>query len=405
MKVKEALDELFKDVKFDTNLHKKIVSTNINFITSSTEHKEMFGSRLIGCYYMSYTKFHKNIFYESLFDMDVEEVISGINKIKTIPKGFKIARDDINLTCFYIAHRFLSSPDLSDKNKMAAASAILDYFSFRTLVLLSSNYWIYPISEEKAVSLSERLSNKYIIKKVKNWNEYCQYRSEEYLKSKFIKLLVDFRDDKELPNAISDLFNRTKETLKNIYREFLDMMEDGDHMKGSVNVVTDIDGREVLMDRTEDPSMYANKIENFLMDKHGFIKRDYIEVVTNTVDSVSAKQMEEGLGIMFDYYFLNRKTTDEVRAFINGFMEVSLEYLQTNKISFTGKGNVVKIINSVVGNLLYTRGSDSNITVFKEQADKLVKNMTKKYKYSIGDRASRGLRNGLCVYILLLALL
>lgn len=405
MKVKEALDELFKDVKFDTNLYKKIVTTNINFITSSSEHKEMFGSRLIGCYYMSYTKYHKNIFYESLFGMDVEEVISAINKIKTIPKGFKIARDDINLTCFYIAHRFISSPDLSDANKQKAASAILDYFSFRTLVLISSNYWIYPISEEKAVSLSERLNNKYIIKKVKNWNEYCQYRSEEYLKSKFIKLLVDFKDDRNIPNAISDLFNRTKETLKNIYREFLEMMEEGDHMKGSSNVVTDMDGREVLMDRVDDPSMYSNKVENFLIDKHGFIKRDYIEVVTNTVDSVSYKQMEEGLSMLFDYYFLNRKSTDEVRAFINGFIEVSLEYLQNNKVSFTGKGNVIKIVNSVVGNLLYTRGSDSNITVFKENTDKLVKNMIKKYNYSIGDRAAKGLRNGLCVYILLLALL
>ena len=197
MKVKQALDLLFQEQEFNTDLYKKIVRNNIEFITRTKDHKQLFGSKLLGCFKLSYTMFDKDIFYSNLFDIDSEEVIKQIEKINTINKSFKIARDDINLVTFYIAHRFLINEKLSKDKRLEYAKEILNYFSYRTLILISSNYFVYPISEEKAVTLSEKLSNRYIIKKLKNWNDYCQYRSEEYLDSKFLTLLIKFDKDQE----------------------------------------------------------------------------------------------------------------------------------------------------------------------------------------------------------------
>lgn len=405
MEVKQTLDELFANVRFDDKLLKKVQRANIDFITYSTEHKELFGSRLIGCFHINYTQYQKNLFYENLFDMSYDQVVMAIEQIKSIPKNFKIARDDINLVCFYLAHRFISSEHLDKRKGLEGAKEVLNYFSYRTLVLLSSNYWIYPISTDKAVSLSERLSNKYLIKQVKNWNEYCKYRSDEYLKSKYLSLLTKFNKDDELPNAITDLFNRTKDTLKNIYREFLDMMENDDVLRSSRNVVTDLEGKEVLMDRTESPVLYINKVENSLVDKRSFIKRELMEVTVSVIDSVSINQLEECLGLLFDYYFHDKKSAESIKEFIQQFLINCFEYLQANQIQFSGKGNAMKIVNSITGNVLYSRGSNVSITEVKLLGDKLVKNVYRKGKVNIGNRTQYNLRNALCIYILLVALI
>lgn len=405
MKIKEALDPIFEGVSFDTNLYKKIARHNISFITQTPEHKSLFGGKLIGCYAMTYTYYHKRQFYDNIFNnLEMSDVTDAISQIDTFPKSFKIARDDINLVTFYIAHRFLSNQDLSKQNREKFAKEILNYFSYRNLVLISSSYWVYPMSEDKAVTLIERLSNKYSIKKMKNWNEYCHYRSEEYLKSKFYDLLVSFKEDDDIPNAISDLFNRVKEMLKNIYREFLDMLENDTMISSSKNVMTDLEGKEVIVDRIDTPALFITRVENALVDKGNFIRSELLEVTVSIIDSVSYRQLEECLNITNDYYYLGRKESVLLREYANSFLISSLDYLQKNRVNMSGQGNIIKVVNSITGNLLYSRTTDSSINKVKEDGEVLIKDIYKKAKISITDRTIKNVRNAFSVYILLLSL-
>lgn len=403
-KVKPVLDALFVDVSFDSSLYKKIVHNNIEFITRTTEHKNLFGSRLIGNHKLSYTKYDKNIFYEDLFGFDVETVISAIEKITTIPKHFKIARDDVNLVTFYIAHRFLSNDALTKDKRIEYAKEILNYFNYRTLVLLTSDYFTYPISDEKAITLSERLSNKYLIKRLKNWNEYCQYRSNEYLDSKYISLLINFKDDVELPNAITDLYNRTKDAIKNIYREFIDMLENDEIIKSRKNVSTDMEGKEVIVDRTDSFALYIAKVENTLADKNNFIKRDYLDVTVSLVNTISYKQLEEALACVYEYSHKDTGAGKEVNTFIHDYLVNIFEYIQQNELYIGQGANLLKIISAVTGNVLYARGTDVGITKIKTDAEKLLKKVYKHSKIGITDRNLKSVRNGVCIYITILAL-
>lgn len=403
-KVKQNLDSLFADVVFDTALYKKIVHNNIEFITRTSEHKNLFGSRLIGNHKLSYTKYDKNIFYEDLFGMDVETIISSIEKITTIPKHFKIARDDINLVTFYIAHRFLSNNALPKDKRLDYAKEALNYFNYRTLVLLTSDYFTYPISDEKAITLSERLSNKYLIKRLKNWNEYCQYRSTEYLDNKYISILIDFNKDQELPNAITDLYNRTKDAIKNIYREFIDMLENDEIIKSRKNVSTDMEGKEVIVDRTDSFALYIAKVENTLADKNNFIKRDYLDVTVSLVNTISYKQLEETLGCVYEYSHKDTGSGKEVNNFIHDYLVNIFEYIQQNELYIGSGANLLKVISAVTGNVLYARGTDVGITKIKDDAEKLLKKAYKHSKIAITDRNLKSVRNGLCIYLTILAI-
>jgi len=398
---KEALDELFEGVRFDTKFYKKLLVNNIEFITQNTEFKNLFGSRLIGNHFIKYTIYNKDIFYNNLFNMSFNDITPSIDKITTIYKSFKIARDDVNLVCFYIAHRFLSNKDLNKEQAKEYAKETLNYFNYRTLVLISSNYFVYPISEEKALTLTERLNNKYLIKKLKNWNEYCQYRSQEYIDSKFYSLLVDFNRDDELPNAITDLFNRTKDTLKNIYGDFIDMMENDDIIKSRKSVINDVEGHEVIVDKLDTPEKYFIKIENILVEKNTFIKKDYINVVIDIINSVSYKQVEETLTLLSDYNFSSRDNNDKTLSFVRNVLVNTLEYLTNNNVFLHSKSDVISVMNIIVGNILYARGTDIKINKVKDQGDALIKDIYKTYKKTITGRNIKNIRNAVYIYIVL----
>lgn len=402
---KEVMDLIFKDVEFDKHLYRKILYINIDLITRK-ENRNLFGSQLIGCYMVSYTNANKATFYDELFDLDYEEVEEQLKKINTINENFKIARDSINLTCFYIAHRFLSNKALKEENRIAYATEILNYFSYRTLLVITSNFFIYPISEEEAVSLFERLTNRYIIKKVKNWSEYCLYRSQEYLKSKFYDVVLKFNDDNTLPNAINDLFSRTKDTMKNIYREFITLNESNEALRKRKTVVNDLEGQEVLMDKLHASENLVNYLTSTLNDRNTFIRTSHIDVSVDIIKNLSYKNLHECLNIVYEYMLLNPKNYNETIHIMNSILINSLIYLQNNEYYISDQNDVLHIMNILVGNLLYARGTDIEINKIKDQIYAFIKKAYKEVKKEhVSNKLLNNLKNGFFIYVMLRALL
>ena len=405
MKVKQTFDELFSGVEFDTKLYSRILINNTEFISKNQEHTRLFSGRNIGCYHTKYTYYDKSAFYTTVFDIELDDALDTVEKIKSIPQNFKIARDDISLVCFYIAHRFLSNKELSDKQRQQYAKEILNYFSYRTLVQISSDYFVYPISEAKATSLTERLSGKYIIKQVKNWKEYCEYRSQEYLGSKYNLLLMKLNDDQELPNAISDLFNRTKDTLKNIYSEFTDMLQSDEITASKKAILTDADGSDTIADRIENVQRYISRVDDIMVDKASFIKKDHLAVVVDIIKSVSYSMMQTSLEYIIEFSCVNKDNYNRVNTLFKDILVNAVEYLQKNELTLSSKSDVVGIMNALVGNVLYARGSSVPLNALKQEGDKLVKTVYKLHKSDITDRNAMSVRNGIYLYIVLLALI
>lgn len=402
--VKQVLDEYFQGVNFDAKLYKKLVYANVEFMTRDADHTQLFSGRNIGCYYIKYTMYDKNLFYSSVFWFSYDDIVQAIDNITTIPGNFKVARDDINLVVFYIAHRFLTNDALSDKLKKQYAEEILNYFSYRTLVLITSNYFVYPISEQKATTLTERLNGKYIIKNVKNWNDYCQYRSQEFLKSKFLATLQTL-SDADLPNAISDLYSRTKDTIKSIYVEFMDMIESDDVIKSRNAVVIDSEGKESVADRISTMNGYLNKVESAVSDKTAFVRPDVAAAVCDILSGVNDDQLLIFLSGFVDYGHLDRKSHDRVKHACNDILLNAIEYLQKYDTHLHDKTDIISVMSSIVGNVLYARGTDVSIAALKTQLDKLVKDVYKHLKLSPSGRVQIGIRNALYLYVFLLGML
>lgn len=400
-----AMDKLFEGIKFDKNMIKKIVRNNIQFITRDKDIRDMMGSKLLGCFHLSYTQFHKNVFYEDVFGLTYEEAFYAVKEITTIPSSFKIAMDDVNLVCFYVAHKFLSNKDLSTKDKEEGAKEIFDYFGYRTLVTLCAKYWVHPIDRSKAVSLNEKLSGNYLITGMNNWNEYVKYRSSEFVRINS-KFLTTLNNDQALPNVINDLFNRYKGMLKHIYREFIDLQE-SDLIRSSNGVVTDLNGKEVLLDRLRDPRVYCDRIKDSLISRESFIKPELIEAADLIIQDEAGEQyadIEEMLTLVFSYYNQSKNTGIEITKFTDAFIIDSISYLKSKRLELTTSSSVAEVVSMIKGNLLYSRGEGMTITKIKGDGEKLLKKIYKKGKIKITDRNLTKMRNLFCIYVLLIAL-
>lgn len=399
--VLETFNEIFKDVEFDKNLYKLILHSNIKLITKN-ENKNFFGGQLIGCYVVKYTYYDKDEFFSYVFDKDSEEIEKKLKTISTLNQSFKISFDSINLTCFYIAHKFLTNNKLSKKEQLEYAAEILNYFNYRTLLVICSNYFIYPISEEEALSLFERLSNRYIIKKVKNWNEYCQYRSNEYLESKQIVLLKSFRNDDELPNAINDLFIRTKDTLKNIYREFIKLQEDDNSIGVRKSTLNDLEGKEIIVDNLHSAEKYSSILVSSLSDKNNFIRSDYVNVTLSIIKNISYKHINECLELFYEYSHKDSKTFNETQQLLTSIIINTLSYIQKHNLYVKEGASIIKILNMITGVLLYSRKTNVEINTLKQQLsnhiDKIYNVYTKK---KLSSKVKPNLRNAFYVYVLI----
>lgn len=404
MKVKQSLDQLFSEIEFNTTLYNKILINNTEYITRNQEHIELFGGRNIGCYYIKYTMYDKNIFYNNVFDMDYDDVTDCIDGITSIPANFKIARDDINLVTIYAVHRFLTNNKLTETQRLTYATEVLNYFSYRTLVLISSMYFIYPISQVKATSLTERLSGKYIIKKLKNWREYCEYRSKEFLDSKFKAHIIKLSDDKETANAVNDLYNRTKDTLKNIYSEFVTMLENDEIMGSNKATITDADGKDTIADRIDNLERYINHTDKMFTDTSTMVKPTHIKAIVDIINTISYEQLDTTLRYILNYAHFNANNYKKANEVFKEVLVNAVEYITANELSFSDNSDVVNIMNSIVGNVLYSRQVDGNTARVKDLVGDFVKTIYKYNEDTVTDRNRNIIRNSIYLYIVLVVL-
>jgi hypothetical protein len=398
--IREALDE-FVHVEFNKKTYEAIRNVNVNFINKNDESRYFYSGPYIGCYSIKYTYLDEENYFSSIYHTTPKEAKEALNKATTLNKSFKVSAEPINNYIFYSVHRFLTNKQLSKEEAIKYSLEALDYFTLRTLAIISSNYFVYPISENEAQSVYEHLNYKYTIKSMKNWIEYARYRSDSFLKSKFIDVLKNYNNDKELANAINDLFNRTKDMIKNIYREFMILHEQHQYMSSAQNVVTSIEGEDTITDRLHGPELYFQYLQSVLVEYTSFNKEELKELCRHIVKSVTKVSSDEVIKQFFTYYHSSKESHEECNAYIHLCLEVTIEYLFKNKYILKKQNDLVFIMSKVAGQVLYSRGEDLTISQAKEMGLNIIKKIKK--NEHISDRYGTSLSNFLFIYLIVRA--
>lgn len=397
--LKDAFEELFGRTKYDNGLVKKCKLFQVNFVHSNQENREFFGGNIIGVHRVRFT--HREIikFYDEIIGKDESEVTEVVRRVTTINHEFKISGDVMNLTIMYFIHRFLNSPLLNEKNKHEACKDLVLIFLYRTLSALLATYFKYPIDKETGQAVYERLSGRYLIKKLGNWQAVFNYRADEFINKKGIhyNVILAFKDDSGIVNAINDLQSRLKDTIKNIYGEFMYVHEHGTKIISSSSTMIDADGEEIIKDKVHGLETYQHYILIVMEDYNSFVKQELLLVISRVIPTVGLKGFNQLLQWMCSELSASHK--EEVIKFTNLSLSMAFNYLLENDYVLHRSKDIVILTAKLKGFILSSRKDSEELIEFRKQGDSIIKMAT---KYKTNQMVS-SLRNGLFLYICLRA--
>jgi len=393
--IKEVMDEIWSGIKFDSRLAKKVHMYRIEFVTRNSEHMAFFGGNLMGVHKVRFTLSDYSRFFDVMLDAEADAIERQISTITTINHEFKISSDALNQTVLYMIHRFLTSPLLSSSKRIEAAVDLGLIFGYRTIAALLVHYFKYPIDTYTAQAVYERLSGRYLIKKLGTWQDVFEYRAKELIDSHGVHYqnIVKYNDDLAIVNILNDMHGRIKDMLKNIYAEFIKVHEQGDKLGVNKSTMIDADGAEIVKDRVHGLDNYKTYIENCVVDKNTFIKYELIDVVSSVVPTAKGKSL--GLSLEWMVEHVTGKGRQHVIDFIDLSMVMSYNYLLKNEYVLHRSRDIVTLVGKLKGYILSSREDSADMNRLRDIGAEIVRNATGHQS----EQTISAVRNALFLYV------
>lgn len=395
MSLRTYFDPLFKSVKFDAAQVKAFSRFQTGFVNKNEDHMLFFGGNLLGVQVVRFTLSDYYTFFDEVVGVDSQEVIEAIKADKDIPSNFKVASDEFNLTCFYCAYRFLTSPHLDSKARLEGATQALLIFHYKVITSLLAHYFRYPADPEIAQAAYSALSARFLIKKLGSWQEVFLYRTAEILKSDSIhsKVLKTFDEDLDIIYLVGDSQGRIRDMVKNITDVFMKVHVSGDRVDVSTMHEITLDGQETLRDRIHGPNNYEKYLLSVISDPHTFVKEELFSVVLQVMPAVSSKMFRAFLLWMTAQ--VHGQHHKDLEQFIQNMMVYTIDYLNRNGQLLKQTKDIMAVLVDIRNLYLSSRSSDEHLKKIRDDGARLVL----WYDKTLGETQSAALRTSAILYL------
>lgn len=377
--LKEVFDHHFQSVKFSADLAREIYRYHIFMTTMNPEHIQFFGSNLLGVYTVRYVPRDISRFFERVLGVDNALLERDVRKLTTIYQENSISSDILNLTLFYLIHRWYTEPGLDEKLRKQASHDCALIFCYRCTIALTNNYFKYPADPRVAQAAYANLSQKHLIKKLGNWKKLCDYRasrivevdSKDRAPRQRYRNLYLFNDDLSITSIIQDSQGRFKSLFSIYYNEFDKVHTEGASIATTAATIMDVDGDTVLRERTKGPEVYVKTIRHVINDPNGFIDVDLITVIADINRNTSFRMIRDTLTWLSHAYH-DPRFNAAVDKFLVDVVVQGLYYIEHN-IPISRRKDLSYILITLKNLFLSTRSTDAQLLSIREQGEKLIR--------------------------------
>lgn len=393
--IKEFFDDAFRHVLIDANLAKELYRYQVGFVNKNSEHMEFFGGNLLGVHVVRFTEKDSNKFFNDILDVDNFDLKDQIDELPGINPTWKVSSDPFNLSCVYLIHKFLTSKVLP---KDVINRAVIDtglILNYKYITSLLAGYFKYPADPKIAQAVYAGLSNRYLIKKLGNWQEVLTYRAKELVEPESIWLntLRTFTPDKDVVDMVNDTQGRIRDMVKNITAEFMTAHAAGEKIYNSSNMGLDGDGEEVVKDKVHGPEMYQNYLLSVMADENSFIREELVTVVCRVMTGMQIRNFRNTL------FWLSRNAHDTfhemVEKFVRNVLIYSIDYLSKHGYLLRDSKDLAGIVSKLKNLYLSSRSSDPELAEIRDVGLVMVKEACGK----TSDQAAAAIRTGIILYI------
>ena len=356
----KLLAELTADCKIDKSFHRKVNTYRLDYLIANSE---AFSTGLTGIVPLHFKTVEVSYFFEDLCGIDEVEFQQSRKKMDGVDLTRKVSSDSFNLLLTFLAHRALADKSLKEELRISIAKELYLIFIYRTLAaLMSSRFSKYQATEAEAVGTYESLSNKFILKKLKSWAAYCEYRAEKMIdkKSPSYKRGVKPKNTEDFLRLATGMQTALASTFNAIFSLHMDEMEKGNSGQRSSQVEEKF-GEEVVSESADGD--FA-KIERTLaiVAYPSFINRDVIKVISHVVTNFNGNLFMKLLENL-QTEFRGKKHTD-FEEYVRASLVWTLSYLRENRSKYDDD-NLIEVLQFIRGGLSASRTIDQALITMR----------------------------------------
>lgn len=392
--IKLIMDEQCSHLKFDNRLLSQLERFVQNFINKSPEHVKCLGSNLTGVNRLSWSLDDRLEWEENFLGIEGRELRQRILALPHMDDVGRVAGDNFNISCCWLAHRFYIS-DLPPRSKEKGMKLSMDILQYKLLSSIHSHYFKFPVDQNVAEATYAELSRKYDIKRYGSWRGVLDSRSENIISTGEIheQTIRRFDDDIAIVKMIQDIQFRLRDKIKNIWEVMARVIEN-DMKFGTVSSTVELDGALVTRDIERLSGDYLIFIKEVAAEQNRFIKPDLVQVVESTMATMPEKPFEQLLIV-----FTNKVAKSDKKAI--ELLELTMEHL-FNVVLSDRKTNmrmndIPGVLNRIRGLYTASRSSNPILEEMKEIGEKMVRKDVK----IVNNANVAALRTGLLLYIVL----
>ena len=353
--------------KVDIDIYKKIQVFRIGWTQKAPEYIDFLGSKLTGVHPIRFSTRDEDMFFVDIINIDQPSLTEDLWATKGIDKNKKVTSNPLYITLVYLMHLTITSRDIG-KHREDMLRELYFIFGYKVISSLFTHYFKFTVDPSTALAVNERLSNKFIIKKVNNWQELFEYRALDVLPKGLHYLRLNRLDVDESNRIISDMQGRIRDMLKNIYIILMEVKDSNDKLVSRSNIEMTEDGASIK-DNTNRPDRYVNYMLSIIDNPSDFIDDDMIYLLNNSYKNLNSRDIYTTLEFMSENNFKDRN------KIIENIIISSISYLNIKGIHSDYNKHMLDVIKYLKGYFISSSVRDKVILDTKKELLNLVKKL------------------------------
>jgi len=372
MEINEYFNQYVNHIKFDRELARYLHMFRIGWMQKNNDTITFLSGKLLGVNPVRFTRDDDDSLFVDILGMDLEKLTPEIHKLKDINKNFIIASNPKYLFLTYLLHKF----NTSKLDKKIIEDAIMDIvliMQYRMFSSLLTNYFKFNADVGVATMTYEKLSNKFLIKQVNNYQEVFEHRSPIVLKGglhydRSIKCTTD-----DTTRIITDIQTRLRSMVKYIYVVMLNVIENGDKIHSTSMNQSNHEGEESLRDIVDTPERYINHLKKVISNENDLINDELLYVIGNLIPNIQLDILKDTLKYMSNIYLSNHKKIDELLELT---IMTSIRYLNHKSVTHNYDGRLDTVLSLLKGYWTSSKIKDKDVVYIKKRYSRIIKKGT-----------------------------
>lgn len=384
-------------IVFDAKFLTKVKVYEQQFVNKNDTHIAFFGGNLMGVHPARFKDEDRNKWFNDVLDADEDSLEDDLHALPAILPHRHVSSDVMNLSCFWLAHKFLTSPQLNEQQRYDGAMASILVVQYKFITSILTDWFKYNADPVIAQATYAALNKRFGLKVAGSWGALLRIRANAVVGKGELhyKELLSFINDEKIVYMVNDTQGRIKDILKNIRDVFTIVQQSPEMQIRTSSSMIELDGELKVRDKTRIVSTYMRYILEILPDKNSFMVPELMDVIAKTVPTMPRSALQSTL----EYMSANSspRADKDVQQLCTVVLQHAFNYLHRNPNVMENQSDIGGLLKKMRALYQASRTNDPQIIEMRDLAEGIARRVLK----SRNGVLIAAVRNAVLLYILL----